>query len=243
MEHNFLLFTLCIVPSLILMWYIYIKDKVEKEPILLLAILFIGGIISAIISASISITLKSYFPFLKYQYSDMSITQIIIKAFIVIALIEEISKWIIGFACTWKNKNFNHIFDSIVYSTFIALGFATFENLLYGFSYNSYGFMPILLRGIISVPCHAVFGVLMGYFLGIAKNSKACEKNSKKLKYIFYSILFPIIFHFIYNILLIFQNKLLCAIFIIYVVLLYYIAYLKIKKFNLKKKLIQKKEI
>ena len=27
MEHNLLLFTLCVVPSLILMWYIYIKDK------------------------------------------------------------------------------------------------------------------------------------------------------------------------------------------------------------------------
>ena len=243
MEHNLLLFTLCVVPSLILMWYIYIKDKVEKEPLFLLILLFAGGIISAIISSSISITLKMYIPFLNYQYSDMNIFQILIKSFIVIAVIEETSKWIIGFICTWRNKNFNHIFDPIVYSVFISLGFATFENLLYGYTYSSYGFMPILLRGIISVPCHAAFGVFMGYYLGIAKNSQASDKNNKKTKYIFFSIVFPIIFHFIYDILLINPNKLSYAIFVIYVTLLYCLTYLKINKFNSKKKLIPKKEI
>lgn len=237
---NNLLFTLCIIPSLIILLYIYIKDKIEKEPLFLLIFLFIGGIISAIISSYISITLKNYITFLNYQYSNMNIIQIFIKSFIIVATIEEISKWIIMFTCTWKNKNFNHMFDAIVYSTFISLGFATFENILYGYAYSSYGFMPILLRGIISVPCHAAFGIFMGYYLGIAKNSKANNKNSKKNKYIFFSIIYPIIFHFIYDILLINSNKLTYSIFIVYVLILYFLAHLKIKKFNSKKKLIKK---
>ncbi len=242
MEHNLLIFTLCIVPSLILMWYIYTKDKIEKEPLYLLMILFIGGIISAIISSSISITLKMYFPFLNYQYTNMTIIQILIKSFIIIATIEETSKWIINFICTWKNKNFNHIFDPIVYSVFISLGFATFENVLYGYAYSSYGFIPILLRGIISVPCHAAFGVFMGYYLGIAKNSQVSFKNDKKIKYIIFSLIIPILLHFIYDILLINPNKISYIIFIIYVVVLYITSYIKIKKLNTIKKMIIKKE-
>ena len=242
MEYNLLIFILCIIPSLILMLYIYIKDKIEKEPKLLLLFLFICGIMSALISSFLYITAKQHIPFLNYNYSVMNIIQILIKTFIFIAVIEETSKWFINFICTWKNKNFNHIFDPIVYSTFISLGFATFENILYGFSYSYYSFLPILLRGIISVPCHAAFGIFMGYYLGIAKNSQFSKKNNKKVKYIIYSLIMPIISHFIYDILLVYSNKLTYALFIIFVALLYGLAYLKIKKLNSIKKLITKKE-
>lgn len=240
MEYKLLIFVLCIIPSLILMLYIYIKDKIEKEPLLLLFFLFIGGIISAIISAYISTLFKIYIPFLNYQNLNMRSIQIFIKYFVFIALIEETSKWIICFLCTWKNKNFNHIFDSIVYSTFTSLGFATIENILYAYVYNYYGFTLILLRGIISVPCHTAFGVFMGFYLGIAKNSQTSKKQNKKTKYIFLSILIPIILHFIYDILLTNTGKIYYTLFIIYVVLLYCFSYLKINKLNSIKKIIKK---
>lgn len=243
MEHSLLILTLCIIPSLLLMWYIYIKDKIEKEPLYLLIILLVGGIIAALISSFISVILKIHFPFLKLEYQNMNILQIFIKSFVSIAVVEEASKWIIGFIGTWKNKYFNHIFDPIVYSTFIALGFAAYENILYAYAYNSYGFTPVLLRGIISVPCHASFAIFMGYYLGIAKNSQISMKNNKKIKYIIFSLIIPIIFHFIYNILLINPNKLSYTIFIIYVLVLHCFSYLKIKKLNSIKKLIIKRDV
>ena len=232
MENSFLIFTLCIVPSLIIMWYIYTKDKIEKEPIYLLLILFIGGIISAVISLSISISLKNFFPFLNNDYSEMTPFQIFIKSFFCIALIEEFSKWLFIFIVTWKNKNFNHMFDSIVYSVFLSLGFAAFENILYGFSFSSYGLTPFFLRGIISVPCHAVFGVFMGYYLGIAK----ATQDKKKNKYIFLSLIIPILLHFNYDFLLVWQNKVYYIVFIIFIIMIYILSFFKIKNLNLIKK-------
>ena len=232
MDNTFLIFTLCIVPSLIIMWYIYTKDKIEKEPIYLLLILFVGGIISAVIALLISISLKNFFPFLNYDYSKMTSFQIFIKSFFCIAFIEEFSKWSFIFIGTWKNKNFNYMFDSIVYSVFLSLGFAAFENILYGFSFSSYGLMPIFLRGIISVPCHAVFGVFMGYYLGMAKSTE--DKN--KSKYIFLSLFIPSLLHFTYNFLLIWQNKVYYVIFIILVIVIYILAFFKIKNSSLIKK-------
>lgn len=233
MLNDFLLITLCIVPSVLLMWYVYMKDKIEKEPTYLLLILFIGGIASAVISSSIGTTLKVYIPFLNIKYSEMNLVQVLFKSFIFIALLEELSKWIINYICSWKNKNLNYLFDSIVYATFISLGFATFENIIYGFAYKSYGFTPILLRGMISVPSHAVFGVFMGYYFGLSKKYRISNKVRLSRKYLLLSLLFPLILHFIYDILLIKPTKLHYAIFIIYIIIIYVMAYIKIKKISI----------
>ncbi|MEG1008429.1 MAG: PrsW family glutamic-type intramembrane protease [Bacilli bacterium] len=238
MTNNILCFTLCIVPSLLLMWYIYIKDKIEKEPPYLLLILYVAGIVSAVISYLISTTLKIYLPFLNNTYSNMNVLQILFKSFIVIAFVEETSKWLINYICTWKNKNFNHLYDPIVYATFISLGFATFENILYGFAYRSFGLMPIILRGVISVPCHAVFGIIMGYYLGIAKNSIASDKLKQSKKYKFKSLIIPILLHLIYDLLLINSTKIYYCLFIFYIITLYAIAFIKIRKLcGIKKKI------
>ena len=99
--------TICIVPSLLVLWYIYIKDTIEKEPKYLLALLFIGGIISCTISLWIFLLFKHSIPFLNLSYKLMTIPQIVFKLLIVVALVEESSKWIINYIIVWKNKNFN----------------------------------------------------------------------------------------------------------------------------------------
>ena len=63
-----LLFSLCVIPSLILLYYIYIKDRIEKEPPLLLVLLFIGGVIASIISLLIELLLKNN----KYVKDDLT---------------------------------------------------------------------------------------------------------------------------------------------------------------------------
>ena len=46
---NFIFFSILgLIPALILCGYIYFKDRVEKEPISLLALLFIAGALSYI---------------------------------------------------------------------------------------------------------------------------------------------------------------------------------------------------
>ena len=232
MDNLALISLLCVFPSLLLLFYIYIEDKIEKEPIYLLVFLFIGGIVSCVISLFLYQRINSYMYFLNLPYNSMSIFQIIFKVLIAIAAIEEITKWLINYFITWNNKNFNYMYDSIVYSTFVSLGFATLENILYGIVYNTDGILPIVMRGLMSVPSHAVFGVFMGYYLGIAKNAVACGKIKQSHKYRILSIVVPICLHFIYNLFLIEKNVYLYLGFIVYIIILYIFANRKIKRIS-----------
>ncbi len=237
-----ILFSLCIIPSLILLWYVYIKDKVEKEPFYLLLLLFLGGIIACIISILLSILSKQYIYFLNSDYTDMNIFQILFKVLFTIVFIEEGSKWIISYITIWRNKNFKHIYDPIVYCTFVAIGFATLENIIYGVTFSSYGFLPIIMRGFISVPSHAVFGIFMGYYLGISKDALIYNKTKQSRKNKLLSIIVPISLHLVYDLFLVKKNFILCSIFIIYIIIIYIMAYQRIKSLSSIHKNLSQKE-
>ena len=147
-------------------------------------------------------------------------------------MLEEGIKWLVNYVTIWHNKNFNHIYDPIVYATFVALGFATLENIIYGITFRNYGFVPIIMRGIISVPSHAVFGIFMGYYLGISKNALESSKHKQSRKYRLLSVIVPIILHFIYDLLLIKETFITYALFTIYIISLYILSYFKIKKLS-----------
>ena len=58
---------------------------------------------------------------------------------------------------------FDEHYDGIVYGAAVSLGFATVENILYLFAN---GLESALGRAILPVSSHALFGVIMGYYLG-----------------------------------------------------------------------------
>ncbi len=98
---------------------------------------------------------------------DSAITKtVFFSAFLEAGMPEEFCKFVIFMLFIWRDKNFDEYFDGIVYATFIGLGFACVENIEYVFSY---GFQTGVVRALLSVPGHFLFGVLMGYFLSMAK--------------------------------------------------------------------------
>lgn len=157
-----------LVPGVALLIYVYKKDKTEKEPVSLLVKLLILGavicwpaamledvIIDGIFSISYSAGVFDEYNFFSYNL------HLLAENFIGIALVEEGLKWLVLFLFTRKNKHFNSLFDGIIYSVFVSLGFAIHENVLYVFEY---GFSTALLRAITAVPAHMFFGVIMGYY-------------------------------------------------------------------------------
>ncbi len=99
----------------------------------------------------------------------------IINNFICIALVEEFFKWLFCFLLTRRNKHFNSLFDGVVYTVFVSLGFAAAENILYVFEG---GISTALLRMVTAVPGHCFFGVIMGYFY----SRWALENRASKLE-------------------------------------------------------------
>lgn len=236
--NNLILVILTILPIFVLMWFTYYNDKIEKEPPYLLFILFLGGIICSIFSYFISSYINKVV-FLNYNYNDLNFVQLLFKSFVSIALVEEGLKWIVNFIVTWKNKNFNYMYDQIVYSSYVALGFAFFENIIYCLNFAKYGYMPMILRAIISIPSHAVFGVIMGYYLSIAKNAKSnSKKKNKYIKYLFKSIFVPILLHSIFDLILFKLNTFFSIILIFFLIIIYLLALQKIKKLSNNKTLL-----
>lgn len=66
----------------------------------------------------------------------------------------------------YRHSDFDHHYDGIIYGVAISLGFATIENIIYIFSN---GIEIALLRAVFPVSSHALFGILMGFYMGKAK--------------------------------------------------------------------------
>lgn len=108
---------------------------------------------------------------------------IIVFAFAVVAAVEEGTKLFFLKRRTWNDLNFSHLFDGVVYSAFVSLGFAAFENIQYVFSY---GIGVVLPRALTAFPAHLSFSVFMGVCYGKAK---LCENRGNKCGKYFYLIL------------------------------------------------------
>lgn len=161
-----------IAPVFIIIFYIYLKDKYEKEPKRLILYTFLlGAIVSVIITTILYLIFDLFLPL----PDDFSVQQQFIKAFFVVALIEEFSKYVIIRYYAQPKAAFNEPFDGIVYAVMVSLGFALTENIMYVFQG---GLEVALLRAFTAVPAHATFGILMGYFMGKAKfNGKRIGDN------------------------------------------------------------------
>lgn len=156
---------LAVAPVLIIIIYIYCKDKYEKEPAGLLLLSFVLG---AIVSIIITTFLYLGFDIILPLKDDFSVLQQFVKAFFVVGLVEEFSKYVIVRYFAQPRLAFNEPFDGIVYAVMVSMGFAATENVFYVIQG---GTEVAVLRAFTAVPAHATFGILMGYFMGKAKFS------------------------------------------------------------------------
>jgi RsiW-degrading membrane proteinase PrsW (M82 family) len=182
----FSLLALSLAPGTAIIIYIYLKDHHEREPLHLLVISFLYGIFSTFLTISISRPLE----LLILTKEDDVVSQFV-NAFFKVALVEEFSKFAFVRFILYRNKNFNEPFDGIVYAVMVSMGFATLENVFYVFNF---GYTTGVLRMFTAVPAHATFGILMGYYLGLAKFS-----HTRGLILTLVALLVPTAFHGAYD--------------------------------------------
>lgn len=191
-----LLLSLAIAPGIAIVWFIYLKDKYDREPRRYLAVSFLLGMIS-ILPAIVIETLG------KMIFGDMnsadSVQFYAFYAFIIVGCSEELSKFLMLRWYAYPKPAFNEPFDGIVYSVMVAMGFATVENILY---VTQNGLGTALVRMFLSVPAHAAFGVLMGYYVGLAKFNK-----ERAIPLMRKGIFLAVLFHGFFDFFLFLQNN------------------------------------
>src|SRR3954468_5314037 len=170
-----------IAPGLALLCYLYLKDQFGVEPItLVIKTFFFGSLL--------------VFPIMFIQYvldTERIISSSIGDAFISTSLLEEFFKWFLVFYTAYLHCHFDEPYDGIVYGASVSLGFATTENILY---LIGNGLEFAIGRALLPVSSHAMFGVIMGYYLGKAKFS-----SQSKRKWLLLSFIIPFLLHGIYD--------------------------------------------
>ena len=222
-----LLFVLSVLPALILMLYIRHKDKVEKEPIGMLIGLFLLGAATILPAVLMECGGEAV---LEEIFNGESTIRNLLDNFLVVALSEELCKFAVLRLRTWKNPNFNFTFDAVVYAVTVSLGFATLENILYVTGNGTIGIA--VMRGILSVPGHAIDAVFMGWFYGLAKRQECLGDLSGKRKNICLSLLFPILTHGFYDFCLTEGSDLFIIIFFVFEIVVTVFAIRKVRELS-----------
>lgn len=229
------LLILSIAPTIVFILWFYIKDKYDKEPIMLLCKFFVlGAFISviAIIAEDFLIDINRYDG---YSY-------LLYMSFIVAAFTEEGLKALVLIPNLLREKNFNEKLDGIIYSIFLSLGFATVENIIYIlFEESKTAFEVGIIRAVISVPAHIMFAITMGYYISKYKFSSSAVK---KREYMFMAVLVPILLHGIFDFIAMIEYKFSFIVFFIYIILLWKINLDKVDEYsnNSRKRFFKKKK-
>ena len=214
------LLLLALAPAIILMMYVYFRDKYEKEPVkLILKGILLGAVIIfpvGVIENYIIVFGKDFGKIMKAAWDG----------FIVAGATEEAFKYLAVFILVWRNRNFNEKFDGIVYAVSVSLGFAAIENLFYVFS-NSNSLQVGLLRAFTAVPGHTIFGIVMGFYLGLARFSVLNRK-----KWLIRAFTVPWFLHGLYDFLLMSGHPVLLIIFIPFLIFMYRHGLRKMKELN-----------
>ena len=182
---SYTLIIVALAPALAFCGYVIHKDRFEKEPMWLMVLAFCFGIFS-VFPAGVSSVMGS-------QLFDVSGSFINtgLYAFLVVALSEEFAKFFFLRYILFKREEFNEPLDGIVYAVMIGMGFAAFENLLY---VSDGGISVALLRMVTAIPAHAIFAVVMGYHVGLAKFDL-----THKTELLRKGLIYPILLHGAYD--------------------------------------------
>lgn len=209
---------IALAPVFIIAFYIYFRDKYEKEPLGLLARSLLIGIVITLPVILVENLLEHF------NNSMAGLAQAAYRAFITAGFTEEFFKYLAFLLIIWRSRHFNEKFDGIVYAVFISLGFAAVENIFYVLEH---GYTIGLVRAVTAVPAHALFGVVMGYRFGLAKFYPE-EKGTQ----LFLAFFLPFVLHGSYDFFLMAERPVFLILFIPFILYLWNHGFRRMKNFS-----------
>jgi RsiW-degrading membrane proteinase PrsW (M82 family) len=110
--------------------------------------------------------------FASYMQLDKltNIRRVLFYALVIMAFFAEFGKYIFLRAFVYPKNEFKTPVDGIIFSVMISMGFATMNNILYFIN------IPDLSTNVANTltagPANAIFGIMMGFFIGLGKLRK-----------------------------------------------------------------------
>ena len=212
-----------ILPAIMLVCFIYWKDRYVHEPWKWVLKAFFFGVLSSIPAIIIELLLP--------DVEEDSFLHSAYSAFIVASMSEEAMKMLFFWLLVRKNPYFDERMDGIVYCAAVGLGFAGLENMGYMLSNLDQLASVAIMRAFVSVPGHFFFAVFMGYYYSLAVYG---PKEKKKLMLVA-AFVVPFILHGLFDFALMsfdLGEVTACVMFVLFVVLFIFMWRHSVKKMN-----------
>lgn len=216
-----------VIPAVVLLRYIYRHDTIEREPPGLLCVLLLMGVAAALCAGVLESIAQTILTLLVDPGSPV---YTILLAFLVVAAVEEGTKYWLLKRRTWNHPAFNYRFDGIVYAVFVSLGFAAYENIQYVLHY---GLSVALPRAFLAVPGHMSFAVCMGIYYGRAKLCEGWGDYDGVRKNLRTGYLFAVFLHGFYDACAMIGTARATILFLAFVALMFFKVYRQLKRESL----------
>lgn len=218
---------LALLPGILIIIYVYYKDKLDPEPKSMIIKTVLLGSLSCLPAAIAEWILESIYP----HFMEGTLAYALLTSFLVAALCEETVKYLALRISTWHSPEFNYRFDGIVYGVCSAVGFALLENIIY---VAQYGLGTAITRAFLAVPLHAFCGVFMGIFYAYSKKAELMGKKKEQHISTCLAFIVPISIHGTYDTFAFLRGELAYVCLLIFVFGLYIISILQINSLSKK---------
>lgn len=248
---------IAVIPSILLAAYVFYKDRIEREPIRLLVTLFIVGFAAFIPVVLLTELFNAFFDSIFAGYISYSPSGAMIISsntvyyihralcsFVSTALFQEAAVLIPLFAITKDHKEFNYLFDGVVYSVCISMGLSTADSLFHAISS---GWDTFALYALSAIPSHLLFGVIRGCLYSIwhthrtarvqeylldAKNVIQSSSFFRPGKWLFACIFVPFAIHGFYSFVGYFSQASLNSMFAVLSAVVYILCFVSIRRLS-----------
>jgi RsiW-degrading membrane proteinase PrsW (M82 family) len=184
---------LALAPTLSLAFFIYMADRYDKEPLKWLLLAFLLGAVVIILP----VIYENLIEKIGIYVDPNSKVRTAAYAFYGVGFSEEIAKFLILRIFFFKKKFNNEPINAIVYAVMVGMGFASTENIYYIYSSDT-PLSTAIVRALTAIPAHAIFGIFMGYFMGLAKFTY----SFKRTRLVAIGVVLAMLLHGIYDLIL-----------------------------------------
>lgn len=191
-----------LLPSIIWLLF-YLRKDVHPESNKMILKVFFFGMLAAVLAAVIEMELFGAFVFLGGGYTKTFLF-FLFSEFIIIALVEETSKFLFVKEKVVNHWEFDEPVDAMIYMIIVALGFAALENTLVLFSNSGDYIISSVIQEAALISSfrflgatflHALASGTIGYFLALS-----FFKPAKRLELILKGLIIATLLHGLFNI-------------------------------------------
>lgn len=223
-----------LLPALFWLWFWLHENDKQKEPMRIIFFVFLLGMLGVFVSFFLQKMLALYFDLRIGDVGDyirsINNNNVVNLIFVII---EEFIKFLCAYMIFFKTKLFKEPIDAFVYLMTAALGFVAMENSLYLIKPLIEGqtidiIITSNIRFVGANLLHVASSGILALFIGYS----FCKKPFIREIFIWFGLLFAVLLHWIFNLILINKSHSIIFIFIsVWVVIIFLIIALeKIKK-------------